>query len=764
MRILIPIIAVLLGLAVVLAVMKQSAEAPTPPAPDTPTEQTDPSKVQPQQVNGEADQPAPDAKTDSPPVSTDGGDDGPAEGERSAPADEPKPPPQPSTQTDQSASDDSLGELHVKPVEQLTGATLGSDDPDSRFKLQAELTYYGPGIKRITLRDYDIKAKGDEPYVVQQMANVGQAVVYPFQARSVSINGQEIRLSASPWDFVGKQVDDDGAAAVTYRISIVDAAGGPVLDIRRTFRLAIDSYDLEVEQRFVNRTGQSGQPGRALKVVWDQCTMGDARDDGAGFRGDDRQYMAGYVNPERDASRRFVFTNDTSKQRVKVIEDWQDEGYQAYWPVREDVPVSAELVWLATLNRYFAVVVHQLPVAADQPPPQLDEAFARYGFEVIGEKGDQRGFDFRMAVMTLTSKPFTVDPGQDNSKTLKLGLYAGPRHPDLFKQEPYQTLSLKSTVVYTMGCTICTFQPLAKLLLAFLEALHYVVRDWGVAIVLLVLFVRTLLHPITKKSQINMMKMGKQMQSLAPEVEKIKKKYKDDQKMINQETMKLYRERGVNPVNMLGCLPMFLQMPIWVALYAMLYLAIQLRHQPAFYGVFQAISGDGWGFLRDLSVPDRFISFFDEPRYFNLIMIPFDYSSLNILPILMGVVFFVQQKLTTPPAATEEQKRQQKIMGFTTMLFPVLMYSVPSGLTLYILSSTAIGILESYLVRKHIREQEEAGVLFEGGGRKPPKPGGFRDRMQKMLEQRQRDFEKRRQGENGGGGSGERDRRPFKPK
>ena len=98
------------------------------------------------------------------------------------------------------------------------------------------------------------------------------------------------------------------------------------------------------------------------------------------------------------------------------------------------------------------------------------------------------------------------------------------------------------------------------------------VHDWGVAIIILVGVVRLILHPITKKAQVNMMKMGRQMSALQPDMEKLKKRYKDDQKKLNQEMMKLYREKGVNPANMLGCLPMFLQMPIWIALYAMLYL------------------------------------------------------------------------------------------------------------------------------------------------------------------------------------------------
>ena len=89
-----------------------------------------------------------------------------------------------------------------------------------------------------------------------------------------------------------------------------------------------------------------------------------------------------------------------------------------------------------------------------------------------------------------------------------------------------------------------------------------IVADWGVAIILLTVVVRLILHPITKKSQLNMMRFSKQMQGLQPEIEKLKKKHKDDSQKLNQEMMKLYREKGVNPAGMaMGCFPMFLQMP-----------------------------------------------------------------------------------------------------------------------------------------------------------------------------------------------------------
>jgi YidC/Oxa1 family membrane protein insertase len=161
---------------------------------------------------------------------------------------------------------------------------------------------------------------------------------------------------------------------------------------------------------------------------------------------------------------------------------------------------------------------------------------------------------------------------------------------------------------------------------------------------------------------------------------------------------------------MLGCLPMFLQMPIWVALYASLYFAFELRHQPAFWGVFQMFWD--WPFLADLSAADHFFGELKQPVHFLM----WNITGINILPLLLGVVFYIQQKYMSPPPSasmTPEQAQQQKIMKIMmVVLFPVMLYSAPSGLTLYICTSSFIGIIESKYVRAHIKAMDL----------EPPKP------------------------------------------
>ena len=301
-------------------------------------------------------------------------------------------------------------------------------------------------------------------------------------------------------------------------------------------------------------------------------------------------------------------------------------------------------------------------------------------------------------------------------------------------------MQYEKTIRYSLGGCFgfCTFQWLAHLLLGFLELLHTIIFDWGVAIIILVIVVRLILHPLTKRGQIGMMKMGKQMAAVQPEINKLKKKYAGDPRQMQQEQMKLFREKGINPASgVLGCLPMFLQMPIWIALYAMLYYAIELRHEPAFYGLFQTVN---WPFLADLSSADRFISLGPNngTMVLDLWMLSFDYSSINILPILMGITFFINMKFTTPPPMNEQQATQQKVMRIMPLLFPFFLYSAPAGLTLYICASTMAGIVDSYIVRKHIKQLEESGDLFKP---KQHKPGGFMDKLQKIAEAKQQQIE-----------------------
>lgn len=765
MRILIPILAILLGLAVAAAMlMREPPVAPQaePPQPAAQTQATD--------ADGSDDAPTdasePDANT-------------------ATAADAAADPDPPQAQADTPEPQDTDELRLVKGLKSLTPNTvaqrsIGSDDPNSSYKLKIDLVRWGAGVERITLADYSTEVDEPTRYVLEGVLTTPPAAggysVYPFAARAVTVNGSAFDLQYAAWE--ASDVDtDDQSSAVTYSITIGDDDGTPLLRIDRRYVLPIDTYDLRLYQSLTNLTDAP------LEVSWYQNIHGDVIDDGPAYLGDQRLFATGYFNP-RDVPARFkVRTLDGFTKRQGLVDTYISEqkasGNRGFipdgiWP-NDDLNAGSELVWLAAENRYFTVATHPIVPDTVQAPPQLtplETTFPRVGTVVFPDYYENPDVEAkqRAVVFTLGTDAFTITPGETHR--LDHSIYAGPREQTIFAQFPYNVLNFDGLVRYELGCTWCTFQWLARFLLWFLKLIYgkiliidgygIGVHDWGVAIIILVAVVRLLLHPITKKAQVNMMKMGKQMQALQPEMEKLKKKYKDDQQKLNAEMMTLYREKGINPANALGCLPMFLQMPIWVALYAMLYFAIELRHQPAFYGFFQwlgSLFGIEWSFLASLSSPDQFIMLFQEPVTINLILIQLNFQAINILPLLMAVVFFFQQKFMTPPAATEQARQQQKMMKFMVLLFPIFLYSAPSGLTLYILASTAAGVLDSYIVRKHVKEQEESGKLFE---KKPRKEGGFMDRMSKAMAAKQEEMAKRQQQQSKGGGSGGKKQRKKK--
>lgn len=648
--------------------------------------------------------------------------------------------------------------LNVLPAATPAERKLGSTDRDGDFAVELALTRWGAGVEHIALADYRTSARAEaDAYKIATTLSAGGQVSFPFAARRLEINGQAVpekgSLDAIAWS-AGEVQDTPQGQSVEYRISIADASGAPVVDVVRRYTVprntkdehgkSIPNYDLRLDQEIVNRTD------RPLSIEWKQNLQGDLTLDDAAYMGDRRMYVTGYFNTKRDRERSKVWTQDAFVLRHTLLQDG------AIWPspYLTNDPV---LAWLASENRYFAVVTHTPVPANDEAKvadlKPLEEVFPR--LSAVAFPGSHLPDDQRALVFAAETNPTTVAAG--GTLGLPLAIFAGPRQATVFASAPYKLLGFDQLLRYELSCSWCTFQWLAVGLLRFLEAIHWVVRDWGVAIVILVLIVRALLHPLTKKAQVGMMKMSKQMQALQPEIEKIRKKYGEDNAKIQMETMRLYREKGVNFANMLGCLPMFLQTPIWIALYAMLYFAIELRHEPAFYGVFQHIGeafGYYWPFLGDLSSADQFIPIFDTPQQINLWFIHLNFQSINILPLLMGLVFYFNMKFTSPPPPeappggklTEQQEmmaQQQRIMK---IMFPIMMpfflYSAPSGLTLYICASTLAGIVDSYIVRRHVREQEAAGKLFET---KPRNPNGFMAKMARVAEQKQRELLERQQ-------------------
>lgn len=652
-----------------------------------------------------------------------------------------------------------LGQLHVVEVSQrqpapVIGGHKAPSRSDNPYLLEAALSPWGAGVKRIVLSSYSAELNEHVPYPIQTkllytVDETPNGVTikryrYPMAAWSVTINGQRVLLWTQRWNVVQERTDRNRA---TFELVIADASGEKILRITRSYTIQPGEYDLELDQKITNL---SAQP---LRVRFSQLAQGDLPPTG-GYMGDMRTVVMGYFDLDYDPRRLSVYTEGFYYYRQDVAAPDRDE---VLWSDRMASANIYQLAWAAMSNRYFTTVLYR-PVQGEGSEEQeggvapLEGKFnfvRRYAWDLGVGKGD--------LMLMVASEPMRVAP--DGVARLDLALYAGPKDPDVLRNAQeypvYAALGLGNLIVYNLGgmCAFVTFSWLANFLLWFLGLMHMVVWDWGVAIILLVAVVRFTLHPLMRRSQMNMMRASRKMQKLQPELERIKKKYEDDKQKYQQEMMKLYKEKGVNPMAMgMGCLPMLLQTPIWIALYAVLYFAIELRHEAAFWGVFQAISGGQWLFLADLSKPDGFLPIPGD----GFSVFGWEVTSINLLPILMGFTFYLQQKYSASPQMqpqSDQAKAQQTAMKFTILLFPVLLYLAPSGLTLYILTSTGVGIIESRRIRKHLEQEEAEGKLDQPRKRKE---GGFMDRLMKAAEAKQREMEAQQKGSGGGGGGGGR--------
>jgi YidC/Oxa1 family membrane protein insertase len=244
----------------------------------------------------------------------------------------------------------------------------------------------------------------------------------------------------------------------------------------------------------------------------------------------------------------------------------------------------------------------------------------------------------------LSSRSILVPPGQKVKEIFHI--YLGPQELELI-----QGINPAWAAVVHYG----TFDFISQILLKLLQFFYGLAHNWGWSIILLSIAVYLVLFPLTIKQ----MRSMKQMQALQPHIEELKKQHKDNPQRMQKEQMELFRQHKVNPFG--GCLPLLLQMPIFIALYQTLMRSVFLR-------------GASFLWIKDLSGPDRLFS----------LPFPKPFDTFNLLPILMTIGMFIQQKISTTSTASSSSAEQQKMMMIMMpLLFGFIFYSMPAGLVLY---------------------------------------------------------------------------------
>jgi len=302
---------------------------------------------------------------------------------------------------------------------------------------------------------------------------------------------------------------------------------------------------------------------------------------------------------------------------------------------KKSLDFEGAIDWFGVGDRYFLVGLEPKEPLAGRLVMEQAPGEQRYAAVFVGE---QR----------------TLQPGESYQASFQL--FMGPKELDLFEDAG---LKMASSVNFGM------FGIVALPILAFLMFIFSAVGNWGISIILLTVVIKAALFPLSQKAYRSM----KGMQKLQPEIEKLKEKHGDDKEALNREMMGLWKEHGVNPLG--GCLPMFLQMPIWFALYRVLWNSVELYQTPFLY-------------FADLSLRDP----------------------LGLFPLVLGVTMWLQQKMT-PTASADPM--QQKIMRFMPVFFSVIMFTLPAGLVVYILVNNILSIGQQWLI--HRSNDDEPGAV-----------------------------------------------------
>lgn len=423
-------------------------------------------------------------------------------------------------------------------------------------------------------------------------------------------------------------VDERGIAADTSVYEVITSDPGKKLEYRsRHGKLEVTkSYTLPSEGYLVDYVVRFRNRGNASRQVTPSFGVSDRIVEGLG----------GYYGPQTEA--------------------WADvegdvEHFGADKLDKEDREFEGTVSWLGFGDRYYLVGL---------------EPEERVSGQLLMTK--LAGEDRYASELVLPS--ITIEP--DESRVYRFKLWLGPKDLDEFQAKD---LRLETAVEFGF------FGVLSLPILAFLKFLQGLIGSWGLSIIALTICIKLLLFPLSQKAYKSM----KAMQALQPELNVLKEKHGDDKEALNREMMALWKDNGVNPMG--GCLPMFIQMPIWFALYRVLWNSVELYQQEFLY-------------FCDLTLRDP----------------------LGVFPLVLGVTMWAQQKFTPNTSTDPTQKMVMKLMP---IFFSVIMFTLPAGLVVYILVNNILSIGQQWVIhRQHggtdaaKKRASSAGSGTDGSGKK----------------------------------------------
>ncbi|MBI5154883.1 membrane protein insertase YidC [Candidatus Poribacteria bacterium] len=436
--------------------------------------------------------------------------------------------------------------------------------------------------------------------------------------------------------------EKDGTQIVRFESPEVNG-----LRVVKAFTFEPESYLVKLEVQLVNGDSRTrvGDPETGWGIGW----------------------QGGFLQPgkaDRLTGQTMAVASVGDAFRVKALK-----------PDAEPIRYSNQVAWAGQERKYFAALL--VPDPAN--PADLAEFAVRK--RNLSPEYNQKGFPAPISVY-MGHKARELQPGE--TATLQYGLVIGPKD--------FGVLNTMAVPAITGGLPISkvTFgqmplgqdwvRPICLFLLKALKWFQGHLHNWGWAIIVLVLVVKTVLYPLSHWAIKTQARTMAEQQKIKPYMDALNKKYKDDPAKRSQELMKLYREHNINPMGaMRGCIPALLQMPIFFALYILLDQAIELR-------------GQSFLWIKDLSGPDRLIPFGGA-----LPVIGWD--ALNILPLLMAVTQFFTTKMMSTNISDPMQRQMMVMMP---IVFTIFLYNLPSGLMLYWVVQNVWQIGHTVLTKRYV--------------------------------------------------------------
>ncbi len=461
--------------------------------------------------------------------------------------------------------------------------------------------------------------------------------------------------------------------------AVVEPAVGP--DVRQgenlVFRAVIGDWELIRTYRFPAEGGDDADFTMRFDLDWRNLSDGNRLIEyqlagPSGLVPDDDSANFGVINI-LTARQPAANSNDVEIQR-KTVRELVDA------PNMSDEDRRAGMAWLGAKNRFFAAIMTTAESTITDTAGVSRSLFAgERGYiptakDMIENMKSQPVVNTEQgSVPVFEDVQLTVIPGTVPSGGTYHGsylLYAGPAVDTWMERADSR---LHGVVSYTISYLDFISRWLVQLLTFF----DGIFGNYGLAIIAVTIIIKLLLHPLNRKSFVSMNKMTK----LAPLMKEIQKKYAGDKVKMQQEMSKFYKDHGVSMAG--GCLPVFLQLPIFFALYGAFSQGFSMRH---------AAFIPGW--IQDLSKPD---SVYDLGWQIPLL----SSSHISLLPILYLGLQYLQMSLQPKPS-DPQQAQQQKIMKFMPLMFVFIFYAMPAGLVLYFTVSALAGVVESWWMRKRL--------------------------------------------------------------